>query len=118
MSHHARRRHQVARIALRMLGDHVDASVAESVLLPKITAEAFAPSVHASSSRTESQLITRRAQPVAHVVVVSVAQALVEETDAFERIGAIGGIAGADVVGGTAKRAVSILEIEIGRAHV
>src|SRR5262245_19370349 len=96
-----------------MLRDEVETPVAVAVLLAEIPAQAFAPQMRAARVAAQHQPVTRRTQPIAHVVVVPVAEALVEQPDAVECIRTVGGVAGADVIGGrAANRAIALLEIE------
>src|SRR5205807_1530049 len=85
MRHHAGARHRISGDPPGIFRDEIEAAVPEAVLLDAVTDEPFAPVVHALRGATEAQSITGVAQPIAHVVVVSVAQTLVEEADALQR---------------------------------
>jgi hypothetical protein len=114
MQHHRGRRDLVAGEATPMLGHDVQPSVSESVLLNEISDRPFAPGVKGARARTEHQAIARRAQPIAHVVVVPVAHRFIEQPDAPQRFGPIGRIAGAYVIGVAGDRGVTLLEVEAG----
>jgi hypothetical protein len=57
-------------------------------------------------------------QPVAEIVVATVAERFVEQADLVQRAGAVGGVAGADVIPTvTANTAIALLEIAAHHAR-
>ena len=83
----------------RMLGDEIEAAVAEAVLLTRDSRAVLRASDAAPRLAAEHEPVARGAQPVAHVVVVAVAEALVEAARLVQRLRAIHRVAGADVIG-------------------
>src|SRR6476620_11347579 len=90
----------------------VEAAVTESVLLPAVAGDPFAPMVAAARARAEREAMPCRTQAVAHVVVVAVTEGFLERPYLLERAAAIGGVAGADVARLAPERRVPQLEIE------
>src|SRR4029453_4995752 len=81
-----------------MPGNDIDSAVADAELLSKGASEALAPAVHAEGVPTECELVAVALQPVAQIVVVSIAHALVEKPDLVKGAREVGGVGRAHVV--------------------
>ena len=98
---------------MRMLCNDVEPPVAETVLLAAVRGQPVSPSVAAAGLAAEEELVSPGEEAVAHVVVVAVAERLVEQAD-FEQGGAaVSGVAGADMVRAVGEQsAVALLEVQ------
>ena len=112
LQHHREARHIVTCDALRVPCHEVEAAVSKPILLPRVVDDAFAPVVNALGIVAIRQAITSADQAVAEVVVVAVAQVLVEEPDVEKRRSPVDGVPRAHVIGRGRETAITKRQIE------
>ena len=119
MQHHVQPRDVVTgNSAATVLEHEVDASVPEAVLLSKVTNRVVAPFVSARRILTDHEPMAAVDESIADVVVVAVAEVLVEQTHCRERAGAIRGIARAHMIDAIAiELTVALLQVETHHAR-